>query len=168
MNRSDIYERLRRLSFIAFDFDGVFTDNRVIVSQNGHESVICCRSDGLGLKRLGEVNVDFLVISTETNPVVTERCKKLRIRCIQGVGNKLSVLRNEINIRGVNPDNTAYVGNDINDIDCLRFCGVPVIVADACDEIESLALLKLNKMGGRGAVREFCDLVWQAKIEVQG
>ena len=78
-------ELLVKVELVAFDFDGVFTDNSVYISQEGIESVRCSRSDGLGLDRLRQVNVQIVIISTEKNSVVSVRASKLKIRCIQGV-----------------------------------------------------------------------------------
>ena len=95
------------LQFIVFDFDGVFTDNLVYISESGQEFVVCNRSDGLGLSKIRGLNIPMYVISTEKNPVVTYRCKKLEINCIQGCDNKLITLnellmKKNINIENVN------------------------------------------------------------------
>ena len=89
-------ERCRRVRLVAFDFDGVFTDNAVYVSQDGTETVRCVRSDGLGLQTLTALGVATIVISTETNPVVAARSRKLAIRCIQGCDDKRSALEGVI------------------------------------------------------------------------
>jgi 3-deoxy-D-manno-octulosonate 8-phosphate phosphatase (KDO 8-P phosphatase) len=154
---------LKAVRFVAFDFDGVFTDNRVFVSQTGEESVACCRSDGLGLARLREAGVDCMIISTEENPVVSARAAKLKITCRQGVTDKLAALREEVARRSLSLEQTAFVGNDINDATCLGAVGLPVLVADAWEEVRQFARLMLERRGGEGAVREFCDRVWQAQ-----
>lgn len=154
---------IRRIRLVVFDFDGVLTDNRVIVSADGTESVVCCRSDGLGLRRLREAGVQALILSTEPNSVVRRRAKKLEVDCVQGVADKLVALRREASRRGVRLSETAYVGNDINDAACLRAVGLPVVVADAWPEIAPLAKWVLGRPGGKGAVREFCDAVWTVK-----
>ena len=158
--------KLAQISFVAFDFDGVFTNNMVYVSQEGVESVRCCRCDGLGLRRLHEVSVACMILSTETNPVVGVRAGKLKIACRQGVEDKLAVLDEERAARGLSWDQIAFLGNDINDAECLRAVGLPVVVADAFDEVKPLARLVLSRRGGEGAVREFCDLLWQAKRKI--
>ena len=155
--------RMRALRLVVFDFDGVFTDNRVVVGEDGSEAVFCCRSDSLGLHRLRDVGVDMFILSTETNPVVAARAAKLDLPCLQGVDDKEAVLRTEIESRGIDLSDTAFVGNDINDANCLRIVGFPVVVSDAWLEVKSLAALVLSNRGGHGAVREFCDLVWLAK-----
>ncbi len=157
-------KNIRDISFVVFDFDGVFTNNKVYVSQNGIESVRCCRSDGLGLRRLDEVGVDCMILSTETNPIVAVRAEKLKIACRHGLEDKLAVLDEEREKRGLAWEQIAYLGNDINDADCLRAVGLPVVVADAFDEIIPLAKLFLKRNGGEGAVRELCDMIWHARI----
>lgn len=164
----DRAEMFTKLSFVAFDFDGVFTDNMVCVSQEGIESVRCCRSDGLGLRRLDDVGVSCMILSTETNPVVGVRAAKLKIACRQGLEDKRAALDEERQMRGLAWDQIAYVGNDINDADCLRAVGLPVVVADAFDEVKPLAELVLSRNGGAGVVREFCDMIWRVKKKIGG
>jgi 3-deoxy-D-manno-octulosonate 8-phosphate phosphatase (KDO 8-P phosphatase) len=154
---------LERVRFAVFDFDGVFTDNRVWVNEQGDETLAFSRSDGLGLRRLEEVGVRPLIVSLERNPIVGARAKKLRVDCLQGIEDKLAVLRERTRELGIALDETAYVGNDINDAECLRAVGVPVVPADAWPEVKPLARWVLTRAGGTGCVREFCDAVWEAQ-----
>jgi YrbI family 3-deoxy-D-manno-octulosonate 8-phosphate phosphatase len=154
---------LERVRFAVFDFDGVFTDNRVWVDERGEESLAFSRSDGLGLRRLDEVGVHYLIVSTEKNAIVGARAKKLEVDCVQGVGDKLSVVRDRSVDLGVPLEDTAFLGNDINDAECLRAVGVPVVPADAWPEVRALAHWVLSRPGGNGCVREFCDGVWEAQ-----
>jgi YrbI family 3-deoxy-D-manno-octulosonate 8-phosphate phosphatase len=157
---SDLRPLLERVRFAVFDFDGVFTDNRVWVNERGEELVAFTRSDGLGLRRLDEVGVGCLIVSTEPNPIVGARAEKLRVDCVQGVDDKLAVLRERVDVP---LEDVAYVGNDINDADCLRAVGFPVVPADAWPEVRGLARWVLSRPGGAGCVREFCDGVWEAQ-----
>lgn len=154
---------LAEIRFAVFDFDGVFTDNRVWTNERGEESVACWRGDALGLRRLDEVGVDYLILSTETNDAVGARARKIRAACVQGVEDKVPVLRDEAMRRGVSLEETAYVGNDVNDAGCLEEVGLPVVPADAWPEVVPLAQVVLERRGGYGCVREFCDAVWNAK-----
>lgn len=154
---------LAGLRLAVFDFDGVFTDNRVWVNEQGEELLAFSRSDGLGLRRLEEVGVGALILSMETSPIVGARARKLGVECVQGVQDKLSVLRRRTEELDVALEATAYVGNDINDADCLRAVGVPVVPADAWPEVRPLANWVLTRAGGTGCVREFCDAVWEAR-----
>jgi 3-deoxy-D-manno-octulosonate 8-phosphate phosphatase (KDO 8-P phosphatase) len=157
---TDVERLLARVRFVAFDFDGVFTDNRVWVNKRGEEMLAFSRSDGLGLRRLDEVGVRYLIVSMERNPIVGARADKLGAEWVQGVEDKLTVLRERL---GDELDEVAYVGNDINDAECLRAVGLPVVPADAWPEVLPLARLVLTRSGGNGCVRELCDAIWEAK-----
>jgi YrbI family 3-deoxy-D-manno-octulosonate 8-phosphate phosphatase len=155
----DLVERIRRLRVVGFDFDGVFTDNAVYVFQDGREAVRCSRSDGLGLRRLESVGVTPLIVSTETNPVVTERSRKLRVRCVQGCADKLEAFSALLSEMDLDFSAAAYVGNDINDLACLRSVSLPIAVGDAWPELAEVVRYRTRHNGGEGAVREVCDLI---------
>lgn len=156
---ADVVERIRRVRVVAFDFDGVFTDNAVYVFEDGREAVRCSRSDGLGLRRLEAAGVTPVIVSTETNPVVTARSRKLAVRCVQGCDDKLAALSALLEELGVGLDRAAYVGNDINDLACLRAVALPIVVGDAWPEARDVAVHRTRRPGGHGAVREVCDLI---------
>jgi len=149
-----------KIEFIVFDFDGVFTDNRVIVNEKGIESVICSRSEGAGLEKLKKIGIDLMILSSEVNKVVQHRAKKLNIYCVNACENKLQKLKEEAQKRAVSFQNIAYVGNDINDLECLETVGFPIVVADAHDDVVSIAKYQTKRNGGDGAVREICDLIY--------
>lgn len=148
-----------RVAALVMDFDGVLTDNRVIVDQNGIESVTCSRGDGFGLELLRKSGLPLLVISKESNPVVAARCDKLRIPCLQGVDDKLTALQAWANERGVGASELVFVGNDVNDLECLQWVGCAVAVQDSHPDVLSVAHLVLEHEGGKGAVRELCELI---------
>ena len=158
---------LNEIRLVVFDFDGVFSDNRVWTNERGEESVACYRGDALGLRRLDEVGVDYFVLTMETNDAVPARARKIRIECIRGIDDKLPVLRKEVERRGVSLGETAYVGNDVNDAECLAAVGFSVVPSDAWPEVTPLAKIVLTRAGGYGCVREFCDAVWNAKRAVE-
>jgi 3-deoxy-D-manno-octulosonate 8-phosphate phosphatase (KDO 8-P phosphatase) len=160
---TELQPLLQRVRLAVFDFDGVFTDNRVWVNERGEEALAFSRSDGLGLRRLDAVGVESLIVSMERNPIVGSRAQKLFVEFVQGVDDKLSVLHERTERLGVSLDQTAYLGNDVNDADCLRAVGVPVVPADAWPEVVPLARWVLSRAGGAGCVREFCDAVWEAQ-----
>ncbi len=116
---------IQKIQLIAFDFDGVFTDNMVYTFEDGREAVKCSRSEGLGIQKLKDQGIDMVVISTEVNSVVAARCRKLGLQCIHGCENKLSTLMEIAEQKNISLDHVAYVGNDINDIPCL---GMPVFL----------------------------------------
>jgi YrbI family 3-deoxy-D-manno-octulosonate 8-phosphate phosphatase len=147
------------LEAVVFDFDGVFTDNRVLVDEEGREAVFCDRGDGMGLERLRDSGVHLLVLSKERNSVVSRRAEKLKLECQQATDDKVSFLKGWLADKRVAPAATVYVGNDINDIEPLLFVGCGVVVADAHEDARACAQIVLTKRGGRGAIRELCDLI---------
>lgn len=150
---------LTRIRLLVFDFDGVMTDDRVIVREDGLESAVCHRGDGMGLELLRRHGgPEVAVLSKETNPVVSARCQKLGILCHQGYDRKLPRLRALAAERDLDAADVAYVGNDVNDLEPMGWCGVSIAVADARPEVRRAADLVTLRAGGRGAVREICDL----------
>ena len=159
----ELEQAQRAVRLVVFDFDGVFTDNRVWVNERGEESVSCCRADGYGLRRLEEAGVDCAIVTSEVVPVATARARKLGVECVQGAEDKLGVVREQAARRGLSLEETAYVGNDVNDLECLRSVGLPVVPADAWPEARELARWVLDRRGGEGCVRELCDALWRAR-----
>ena len=156
-------ELLSTVRLVVFDFDGVFTDNTVSVTQDGIESVRCWRSDGLGLARLRSIGIETFIISTEINPVVMARAQKLKLPCKQGVHDKGAEILATCKDLQIDPQQTMFVGNDINDIPAFQSVGIPVGVADSYPEIYPFIIYLTQKQGGLGAVREICDLVFNAR-----
>ncbi len=155
--------RFLNIKLVVFDFDGVFTDNCVIVNQFGEESVKCWRSDGIGLTRLKSIGIEILILSTETNIVVQKRSEKLNVKCIQGVNDKALVLEEYCTKLGIDLTNTVFVGNDINDISAFKIVGLPIGVADSYPEVIDNVVFQSKRPGGYGAVREICDLIYFTK-----
>jgi YrbI family 3-deoxy-D-manno-octulosonate 8-phosphate phosphatase len=154
---------------LVMDFDGVFTDNRVLVLEDGREGVLCSRGDGLGLERLRRaLDLPCLILSKERNPVVTARAAKLGIEVLHGIEDKETALRDWAAERGVALARTVFVGNDVNDLACLRLAGCGVAVADAVPEARAGADLVLEAPGGAGALRELCDLLREAAAAREG
>jgi N-acylneuraminate cytidylyltransferase len=154
------------VELIVFDFDGVMTDNRVWVGEDGYEQVAAYRSDGTGLHILRrKTPIKCLVLSSEYNPVVEARCKKLQIPVISGALDKPPFLKKYLEENHIDPQKVVYLGNDVNDIPCFPLVGCAVVVADA----EPLALQQadvvLSRRGGHGAVRELCDIFLQRSEE---
>lgn len=154
----------RDLKVVAFDFDGVFTDNAVWILEDGRELVRCSRSDGLGLARLRAAGLSLVVVSTETNPVVKARCAKLKIDCLQAQEDKVAALGGFCSAAGTGLSRAAFVGNDINDLAVLQAVALPIVVADAHPSVRGFARLVTSRPGGHGAVREICDALaeWRA------
>ncbi len=154
-----------QISLIVLDFDGVFTDNRVWVDSDGRESVAASRADGMGLSQLRQTGVKVAVLSSETDPVVAARCRKLDIPVQQGVIDKGLALKDLLSEYAVESEHTVYVGNDVNDIPCFEFVGCAVVVADAHPKALERADLILRRPGGQGAIRELCDLILERRLE---
>lgn len=160
---TSLLNKTSKIKLVVFDFDGVFTDNKVIVMQNGDEAVVCSRADGFGLEMLRKAGVDAIVLSTEVNPVVSARCRKLNLKCIQGCDDKPLKLKSIVLSAGIEMAQVAYMGNDINDLACMKMAGLAAAVADSYPEIISVAHYVTERKGGMGAVREFCELIRSAK-----
>jgi YrbI family 3-deoxy-D-manno-octulosonate 8-phosphate phosphatase len=154
---------LSGIRLLILDFDGVLTDNRVLVQQDGTESVFCHRGDGWGIATLRRLGVEALVVSTEKNPVVAARCKKLDIACVQGCAEKGPTVAELVGKRGLRMNEVAYLANDVNDLPCFPHVGFPMAVADADPEVKACARYVTRARGGRGAVREICDLIARSR-----
>lgn len=146
------------IRLIVFDFDGVFTDNMVYVFEDGSEAVRCFRGDGIGLRKLERMGLKAVIISSETNTVVSRRSHKLGIRCMQSCDDKRAALETIIQEMGLSLAQVAFVGNDINDLSCFTCVGLPIAVQDAHPDVISHVRHRTRARGGRGAVREICDL----------
>ena len=144
---------------VVFDFDGVMTDDCVILDQNGIESVRCSRADGAGIRMMHEKKIPMIVLSSERNPVVIQRCKKLGLECIHGVLKKGDTLVNYLKENQIDPDDVVYMGNDLNDLPCFPIVGCAVVPSDAHARVRNEADLVLTHEGGNGAVRELCDIL---------
>ena len=158
--------RLRRqmpekIELVILDFDGVITDNKVWVDQDGREMVAAYRSDSPLIGRLREKGIEVMILSSEPNTVVAARAKKMGVEAIHGVGlqDKGRVMREVLEKKNVKAENVVYVGNDINDLPCFEVAGWSVAVQDAFPEVLQAADFVLSKPGGNGAVRELCELI---------
>ena len=147
------------VDLLVLDFDGVMTDDRVWVNQDGHESIAANRRDGLGIAALHKAGIPMIVLSTEPNPVVAARCRKLNLELIQGLADKTEPLRRLIQERHLDSAHVVYLGNDVNDLVCFPLVGCAVAVADAHPQVLSKADIILTQRGGHGAVKELCDRI---------
>ncbi len=158
--------KLANVKLLVLDFDGVFTDNRVLINEKGEEAVFCSRSDGYGLDRVKAVGIIPVILSQETNQVVHARGKKLNIVVYSGIENKKEKLLEIAKKFNCDLSSIAYIGNDLNDIPCFEVVGVKVAVADAEPAIRKLADIVLENKGGMGAIREFCELLINIKKDI--
>lgn len=139
---------------IFYDFDGVMTDNRVLVDQNGTESVFVNRSDGYGVSKIKELGIPQVIVSTEKNPVVVRRAEKLELEIMHGVADKESAVREYCERHGCSLDRVLFMGNDLNDLSAMKIAGYRAAPADAEKEILEIADWISEKRGGYGAVRD--------------
>ncbi|MCX0245638.1 acylneuraminate cytidylyltransferase [Streptomyces drozdowiczii] len=139
---------------VVLDFDGTQTDDRVLVDSEGRETVAVHRGDGLGIAALRKAGVPLLILSTEQNPVVAARARKLRVPVLHGVDRKDLALKQWCDEQSLAPERVMYVGNDVNDLPCFALAGWPVAVASAHDSVRAAARAVTTTPGGSGAIRE--------------
>ena len=142
---------------IVYDFDGVMTDNRALISASGEEFVYVNRSDGLGISYFKQKNIKQIILSSEKNNVVQARATKLGIECTNGVEDKKEWLIDYCKINSIDLDRVIFVGNDINDLEIMKIVGLPVCPSDAYHEIQVVAKISLVSNGGYGVVREMIN-----------
>ena len=157
MKDSNHPDRARGIALIVYDFDGVMTDNRVVIFQDGAEAVVVNRADGLGVANFCDLGIPQLILSTETNPVVKARATKLRLEAITSCKDKENALKNYCAQNGYDLNKVVYVGNDLNDLEVMKIVGFPVAPADAHPKIKRLAKLITKAKGGEGVVKELSD-----------
>ncbi|HVK45472.1 MAG TPA: acylneuraminate cytidylyltransferase [Micropruina sp.] len=151
-NRSDI-------DAVVLDFDGTQTDDSAQVSSDGSEQVRVHRGDGLGIAALRRAGIPVLILSSEVNPVVRARARKLSVPVLQGVADKGAVLRDWCSSEQIDPARVLYAGNDVNDLGCFAVVGWPVAVASAHPAVRDAARLVTSVPGGHGAVREIASWI---------
>ena len=149
---------LENIDAFIFDFDGVLTNNLVFVDQDGKELVSCNRSDGLAFDVLRKLKKPSYILSTEKNPIVSARAKKLKIQAIQGVEDKVKELLSLAKTNEYNLNRILYVGNDINDYKVMKLCGYSACPSDSHEKIRSIATFVLQKKGGNGVIRELLEV----------
>ena len=162
---NQLYDAIARVKpkFLLLDFDGVLTTNSVLVNSEGQEFVVCSRSDGIGLSKLKKLGITPIVISTESNLVVSKRCEKLKITCHQSIDDKLAYANQLASQSLIDLASSVFIGNDINDISLLSAVALPVVVNDCWpDLLELKHIYRTKRCGGYGAVREVCDIMYSA------
>ncbi|MFF3909061.1 cytidylyltransferase domain-containing protein [Streptomyces sp. NPDC001848] len=144
---------------VVLDFDGTQTDDRVLIDADGKEFVSVHRGDGLGIAALRKSGLKMLILSTEVNPVVAARARKLKIPVLHGIDRKDLALKQWCEEQGIAPERVLYVGNDVNDLPCLALVGWPVAVASAHDVVRGAARAVTTVPGGDGAIREIASWI---------
>ncbi|MEU2305363.1 acylneuraminate cytidylyltransferase [Streptomyces misionensis] len=144
---------------VVLDFDGTQTDDRVLIDSEGGEFVSVHRGDGLGIAALRRSGLRMLILSTEENPVVAARARKLRLPVLHGIDRKDLALKQWCEEQGIAPERVLYVGNDVNDLPCFALVGWPVAVASAHDVVRGAARAVTTVPGGDGAIREIASWI---------
>ncbi|MFB7275061.1 cytidylyltransferase domain-containing protein [Streptomyces sp. NPDC056244] len=139
---------------VVLDFDGTQTDDKVMIDSEGRETVTVHRGDGLGIAALRRSGLELLILSTEQNPVVAARARKLQVPVLHGIDRKDLALKQWCDEHGIAPERVLYVGNDVNDLPCFGLVGWPVAVASAHDAVRAGARAVTTTPGGEGAIRE--------------
>ncbi|MDW6062082.1 acylneuraminate cytidylyltransferase [Streptomyces sp. FXJ1.4098] len=144
---------------VVLDFDGTQTDDKVLIDSDGRELVAVHRGDGLGIAALRRAELALLILSTEQNPVVAARARKLRVPVLHGIDRKDLALKQWCEEQGIAPERVLYVGNDVNDLPCFGLVGWPVAVAGAHDVVRGAARAVTSTPGGDGAIREIASWI---------
>lgn len=150
---------LQNIHLIVYDFDGVFTDNKVILREDGLESVIVNRADGLAVGMLTGLGIKQIILSKEKNKVVEARGNKLGITVLKGVDNKKDRLVSYCREENIQLENVLYIGNDINDLEVMKIVGYPICPSDAYREIKEISKVILDASGGNGVAREILKYI---------
>ena len=156
-------DRLARVRLLILDVDGVMTDGRIILDGQGEETKNFHVRDGQGLNLLIRAGIEVVIISGRQSRAVEHRAKELGIREVyQGVKNKVRVLEELIQRKGLEKEQVCCVGDDLPDLPLFREVGISIAVADAVPELLDAATFITKKRGGKGAVREVCEWILKA------
>lgn len=148
-----------KINLIVTDFDGVLTNNKVTIDTKNNEHYTFDKSDSLAISYIiNQTNINFFILTSETNPVYLLRSKKLKIKIYSGIKNKLLFLENFYKKNNkFNFQNTIYFGNDLNDYKAMSKCGIKVCPKDSHRSILKIADYKSKKNGGDGVIRDFIE-----------
>ncbi|MFF1687654.1 MULTISPECIES: cytidylyltransferase domain-containing protein [unclassified Streptomyces] len=158
-NRPGSLPTAEDIDAVVIDFDGTQTDDKVLIDSDGREFVTVHRGDGLGIAALRKSGLPLLILSTEQNPVVAARARKLQIPVLHGIDRKDLALKQWCEEQGIAPERVLYVGNDVNDLPCFGLVGWPVAVASAHDVVRGAARAVTTLPGGDGAIREIATWI---------
>lgn len=161
---SSVLEQAKKIQLFVCDVDGVFSDGRIYLGNQGEELKAFHTKDGYGIKALGASGVDVAVITGRQSTIVQTRMTALNVKhIVQGEENKLPALKKIMSLLSLSPENVAYIGDDMPDYECMDYVGFSIAVNDAHPSILKLADYTTFTRGGFGAVREVCDLIMQTQ-----
>jgi 3-deoxy-D-manno-octulosonate 8-phosphate phosphatase (KDO 8-P phosphatase) len=164
MNKQSVLKKAANIKLAVFDVDGVLTDGRLILGENGNEYKAFHARDGHGLVMLLETGCKIAVITARSSNIVAERMASLGIKYVyQGEKDKGSRLLKLFEELGLERDQVAYTGDDVIDLPAMIHVGLPIAVADAHIEVKNNAAWTTENRGGQGAVREVCELIMRAQ-----
>jgi 3-deoxy-D-manno-octulosonate 8-phosphate phosphatase (KDO 8-P phosphatase) len=164
VNSAATHNKLAELRLVAFDVDGVFTDGRFYLSDDGVESKAFNTQDGFGVRRLIDAGFEVAVISGRKSAAVAKRMAELGVRhVVLGTGDKVAAFDELLSGLGIDASECAYAGDDIPDLALLEKVGYSIAVANAVEEVRDFCDYTTMAAGGYGAVREVCDLVLAAR-----
>jgi len=160
----DIYERARKIRVAIFDVDGVLTDGALYYADSGEELKAFSVHDGHGMKMLRESGVTLAIISSRSSRSLEARARNLGIELLyQGAADKLAAFGELLGRCGTGAEACAYVGDDLVDLPVMKRCGLAVAVPDAPALVRQQAQYVTRARGGRGAAREFCEIILHAQ-----
>jgi len=160
-----LIEKIKRIKLLILDVDGVLTDGGIVYDDAGRETKVFYVKDGHGIKLLRAAGIDVAIITARTSKVVLHRAKELGIDTIyQKAMDKVEAFHEVIDKKGLLPDEVAYVGDDLVDLPILQRVGFSVAVSDSVEDIKDGVDWITTRPGGKGAVREVCELI----LKVQG
>ena len=148
---------LNKITLFVFDFDGVLTVNKFYLNEKCFESVKLSRSDGLAFDALKLLNKKVIILSSEKNPIILTRAKKLKLEALYGIKKKDITLIEYCSHKNIKLDEVLYVGNDINDLKAMMLCGYTVCPRDSHKKIKEVSSYHLKSLGGNGVVREIVE-----------
>lgn len=148
---------LSKIKLIVLDFDGVLTNNKVLLNEHGEEFVTCSRGDGIAFDALRKMQIQTIILSTEKNKVVSSRANKLQVQAIQNISNKKDKLLEIIDKNQLSKDEVVFIGNDINDINAMSLCEFTFCPSDSHELVKKIANITLRTKGGDGIMREILE-----------
>lgn len=155
-----------KVKLFVMDVDGTLTDGRIYIGANGEVMKAFDVKDGYGIVTAAANGIVPVIVTGRTSDIVAARAKELRVTELhQGLSDKLACVREVAAKYGASREEIAYIGDDLNDRDCLEYCGVTGCPGDASEEVKPLVTYVCRRDGGRGAVREFIDYITAGRSE---
>lgn len=164
-----IIEKAKKIKLVIFDVDGVLTDGRLYFDPHGNEMKVFHVHDGFGVRQLLTNGIEVAIISGRESPAVAKRMARLGIQHVyQGQENKVPIFEELLNKLNLDPEQIAYIGDDLLDIPLIKRAGLGMTVPNAYPLVKEYASFQTENAGGYGAAREVCDLILlaQGKLEL--